>query len=126
LDSFHHLKGVEFAFRNTVAAGSTLVGFFHHDVFSVFIYNYLQHAAGASFNATLATRAIFLHHVDYPVFRTLISVQSAENPKQKHACQNDIQCIHFLKFYDCKITAGRFDGQWIKAGKSWTICGNFS
>jgi hypothetical protein len=74
-DSLNHLKGVEFAFRNTVAAGSTLVGIFHHGVFSVFINNYLQHAAGASFNATPAARAILLRHADYPVFRTLTSVQ---------------------------------------------------
>jgi hypothetical protein len=95
-------------------------------VFSIFIDNYLQHAVGASFNAKSAARAIFLHYVDYPVFRTLTSVQSAENPEQKQACQNYYTVYSFLKFYDCKITAGRFDGQWIKAGKSWTICGNFS
>jgi hypothetical protein len=81
-DSFRHLKGVEFAFRNTVAAGSTLVGFFQHGVFSVFIDSYLQHAAGASFNAKSAARAILLHHADYPVFRSPVSVQSAENPEQ--------------------------------------------
>jgi hypothetical protein len=110
-DSFHQFKGVEFAFWNTVAAGSTLVGFFHRDVFSVFINNYLQHAAGASFNAKSAARAIFLRHVDYPVFRTLTSVQRAENPEQKQACQNDIQYIHFLvKFTPAKLQLGALTG----------------
>jgi hypothetical protein len=108
---FNHLKGVEFAFRNAVAAGGTFVGIFHHGVFSVFINNYLQHAAGASFNATPAARAIFLRHADYPVFRTPVSVQSAENPEQKQACRNDIKCIHFLKISDCKITALRHTGK---------------
>lgn len=108
-DSFHHLEGVEFAFRNTVSAGGTLVGFFHHDAFSVFISDYLQYATGASLGAKPAARTIFIDHVDNFLFCTLASVQSAQNIEQD--CRNYIQCIHFFRFYGCKITAMRHVGQ---------------
>jgi hypothetical protein len=93
-DSFHHLKGVEFTFRDTVSAGGTLVGFFHHGAFSVFISDYFQYAAGASSGAKPAARTIFIDNMDNFLFCTLASVQNAQNIEQ--ACRNYIQCIHFF------------------------------